>query len=110
MTMIDEYLIGVRLREGAPADDYKLVDVQAGVGDLVLVETATEPCVGEVRRPRRAVPEHKRDQLYRRVLRLATDTEAREYRDRREREVRGIATAQKLARDRQLAMKVVDVE
>src|SRR5919106_5663703 len=107
---MDEYLIGVRLREPAPAEDYKLVDLFARVGDLVLVETAAEPVVGEVRRPRRAVPEHKRDQLYRRVVRLATDAEGREYRDRREREVRGIATAQKLARDRQLAMKVVDVE
>ena len=80
---MDEYLIGVRLRETAQADDYKLVDLFARVGDFVLVETATEPVVGEVRRPRRAVPEHKRDQLYRRVLRLATDGEAREYRDRR---------------------------
>ena len=32
-------LIGVRLRETAPADDYKLVDLFARVGDLVLVET-----------------------------------------------------------------------
>ncbi len=107
---MDEYLIGVRLRETAPADDYKLVDLFARVGDLVLVETTTEPVVGEVRRPRRAVPGHKRDQLYRRVVRLATDHEAREYRDRREREERGILTAQGLARHRNLAMKVVDVE
>ncbi|MBM3218197.1 MAG: stage 0 sporulation protein [Candidatus Rokubacteria bacterium] len=107
---MDEYLIGVRLRERAPADDYKLVDLFARVGDLVLVETATEPLVGEVRRPRRPVPEHKRDQLYRRVLRLATDHETRDYHDRREREQRGIGTAQGLARQRNLAMKVVDVE
>jgi cell fate regulator YaaT (PSP1 superfamily) len=107
---MDEYLIGVRLREPAPADDYKLVDLFARVGDLVLVETASEPLVGEVRRPRRPVPEHKRDQLYRRVLRLATDHEVREYGDRREREQRGIVTAQGLARQRNLAMKVVDVE
>src|SRR5437870_3908149 len=107
---MDEYLIGVRLRETATADDYKLVDLFARVGDFVLVETANEPLVGEVRRPRRAVPEHKRDQLYRRVVRLATDHEAREYRERREREERGILTAQGLARQRNLAMKVVDVE
>ena len=110
MIDMDEYLIGVRLREGAPADDYKLVDLLARVGDLVLVETAAEPVVGEVRRPRRQVPEHKRDQLYRRVMRLATDPEAREYRDRHEREIRGITTAQNLARARNLSMKVVDVE
>jgi cell fate regulator YaaT (PSP1 superfamily) len=107
---MDEHLIGVRLRETAPADDYKIVDLFARAGDLVLVETATEPVVGEVRRPRRAVPEHKRDQLYRRVLRLATEGETREYHDRRERETRGILTAQGLARQRNLAMKVVDVE
>src|SRR5919108_431615 len=108
--MMDEYLIGVRLREGAPADDYKLVDFVARVGELVLVETATEPVVGEVRRPRRPVPEHKRDQLYRRVLRPATEAEIMAYRERREREIRGITAAQSLARARNLAMKVVDVE
>src|SRR5438105_1306991 len=107
---LDQYLIGVRLRETVPADDYKLVGMMARVGDLVLVETGTEPVVGEVRRPRRAVPEHKRDQLYRRVVRLATDHEAREYRERREREKRGILTAQGLARSRGVPMKVVDVE
>jgi cell fate regulator YaaT (PSP1 superfamily) len=86
------------------------VDLVAHVGDLVLVETAGEPFVGEVRRPRRPVPDHKRDQLYRRVLRLATDHETRDYRERREKEQRGILTAQGLARQHNLAMKVVDVE
>ena len=107
---MDEFLIGVRLRETASADDYKLVELVARVGDLVLVETSAEPVIGEVRRPRRPVPEHKRDQLYRRVLRLATDPESHEYRDRREREKRGVVTAQGLARQRNLPMKVVDVE
>src|SRR5919201_681376 len=107
---MDEYLIGVRLRESAPADDYKVVDVVARVGDLVLVETAAEPVVGEVRRPRRPVPEHKRDQLYRRVVRLATDEERHDYFERREDEKRSVTTAQNLARARNLAMKVVDVE
>ena len=107
---MDEYLIGVRLREPAPADDYKIVDLAARVGDLVLVESGSGPLVGEVRRPRRPVPDAKQDQLYRRVLRHATDAEAREYRDRREREKRGITTAQNLARTRALSLKVVDVE
>ena len=107
---MEEHLIGVRLRETAPADDYKIVDLFARVGDHVLVETAAEPWIGEVRRPRRAVPEHRRDHLYRRVLRLATDHEAREYRERRERETRGIQAAQRHARSHNLPMKVVDVE
>jgi cell fate regulator YaaT (PSP1 superfamily) len=107
---MDEYLIGVRLRETAPADDYKIADLFAHVGELVLVETANEPLLGEVRRPRRPVPEHRRDDLYRRVLRLATEHEARDYDDRREKEKRGVVTAQGLARQRNLAMKVVDVE
>jgi cell fate regulator YaaT (PSP1 superfamily) len=107
---MDEYLIGVRLRETAPADDYKITELVARVGDLVLVETGAEPLVGEVRRPRRAVPEHRRDHLYRRVLRVATDEEVREHRERREREKHGILAAQRLARHRNVAMKVVDVE
>jgi cell fate regulator YaaT (PSP1 superfamily) len=108
---MDEHLIGVRLRETASADDYKIVEpLFARVGDLVLVETATEPVVGEVRRPRRAVPAHKRDQLYRRVVRLGTEHEARDYHERREREKRGITAAQGLARQRNLPMKIVDVE
>jgi cell fate regulator YaaT (PSP1 superfamily) len=107
---MDEYLIGVRLRETAPADDYKITELLARVGDHVLVETAAEPLIGEVRRPRRAVPEHRLDQLYRRVLRLATEQETRDYRERRERETRGILAAQGHARERKLPMKVVDVE
>jgi cell fate regulator YaaT (PSP1 superfamily) len=107
---MDEYLIGVRLREPASADDYKITELVARVGDLVLVETSAEPLVGEVRRPRRPVPEHKRDQLYRRVLRPATDHEAAEYRERREREKRGMVSAQAVARRYNLPMKVVDVE
>jgi cell fate regulator YaaT (PSP1 superfamily) len=107
---MEEHLIGVRLRETAPADDYKIVDLFARVGDHVLVETVAEPLIGEVRRPRRAVPAHRQDHLYRRVLRLATDQEVREYRDRRERETRGIQTAQRHARTHNLPMKVVDVE
>ena len=107
---MDEYLIGVRLRETASADDYKLVDLYARVGECVLVETGAAPSIGEVRRPRRAVPERKRDVLYRRVLRLATDHEAREFRERREREERGILTAQGIVRGKNLPMKIVDVE
>ncbi len=107
---MDEYLIGVRLRETASADDYKLVDLYARVGEFVLVETGAAPSIGEVRRPRREVPARKRDVLYRRVLRLATDHEAREYRERREREERGILTAQGIVRGKNLPMKIVDVE
>jgi cell fate regulator YaaT (PSP1 superfamily) len=107
---MDEYLIGVRLRETATADDYKLVDLFARVGDHVLVETSSEPVIGEVRRPRRLVPDAKKDVLYRRVLRLATEHETRDYTERREREKRGILAAQKIVRGMNLPMKIVDVE
>jgi cell fate regulator YaaT (PSP1 superfamily) len=107
----EEWLIGIRLRDASPAEDYKLVDDRPlGVGDLVVVETATGTALGEVRRPRRPLPEFKRDRLFRRVVRDATEAEAREYRDRRQREERAIASAQHLARSRGMAMKVVDVE
>jgi cell fate regulator YaaT (PSP1 superfamily) len=56
------------------------------------------------------VPENKRDHLYRRVLRRATEAEEREYHDRRERERRAVDTCQGLARRRGLVIKVVDVE
>ena len=107
----EEWLIGIRLRDAAPADDYKLVDdVPASVGDVVVVETSSGTALGEVRRPRRPLPESKRDRLYRRVVRPATEAEAREYRDRRQREERAVGTAQRLARARGLPMKVVEVE
>src|SRR5207244_2856980 len=59
-----EYLIGVRLHASAQADDYKLVDLDAHVGDLVMVEIANGTAIGEVRRPRRELPESKRGRLY----------------------------------------------
>jgi cell fate regulator YaaT (PSP1 superfamily) len=108
---MDEYLIGVRLRDVAFAEDYKLVgDLVLHVGDIVVVETATGTALGEVRRPRREVPESKRDRLYRRVVGLASEPERQEYRERRRREERGIATSQRLAHTRNLPMKIVDVE
>ena len=107
----EEYLVGVRLRDTVPADDYKLVgDLPLHVGDIVVVEAQVGTLTGEVRRPRRVIPEFKRDRLYRRVVGLASDDEAREYRRRRTREEAAIVTSQQLARTRGLAMKVVDVE
>jgi cell fate regulator YaaT (PSP1 superfamily) len=110
MEPMDDYLVGVRLRETGAADDYRGVDLELHVGDLVLVETSAESTIGEVRRPKRAIPEAKKDRLYRRVLRHATEAEARAYRERRGREERAIETAQQVARGRGLSLKVVDVE
>ena len=108
---LTEWLIGIRLREGAPTEDYKLVDdVMPSVGDVVVVETTTGTALGEVRRPRRVLPEFKRDRLYRRVVRAANEGEERDYRERHQREARAIASAQRLAHGRGLTMKVVDVE
>jgi len=107
---MDDFLVGVRLRETAPADDYRVADLELHVGDLVLVETSAESTIGEVRRPKREIPEAKKDRLYRRVLRHATEAEARAYGERRRREERAIETAQQVARGRGLALKVIDVE
>ena len=107
----EAWLIGIRLRDAAPAEDYKLVDdVRPSVGDVAVVETATGTALGEIRRPRRVLPDFKRDRLYRRVVRAATEAEAREYRDRRQREERAVVSAQHLAHGRGMALKVVDVE
>src|SRR5213079_974266 len=105
-----EYLIGVRLHASAQADDYTLGDLDVHVGDLVMVETASGIAIGEVRRPRRELPESKRGRAYPRVVRMAGETETREYRERREREKRAIVTCQQTARGRGLQLKVVDVE
>lgn len=106
-----EYLIGIRLREVAKADDYRVdAALDLHVGDLVVVEAGPGEAVGEVRRPRRPWPESRRDRAYPRVLRPATEAEARQWRERREREKRAIVTAQRRALERGLALKVVDVE
>ncbi|MBI4594034.1 MAG: hypothetical protein HY728_07440, partial [Candidatus Rokubacteria bacterium] len=106
-----EYLVGVRLREVAQAEDYRLAeDLEVHVGDFVVVDAGTAEVVAEVRRPRRLLPEFKKDRLYHRVVRRATDGEAREWRERRARETRHVVTAQRMARERRLPMKVVDVE
>ena len=107
---MDDYLVGVRLRPTAQADDYRVGDLELHVGDLVFVESGSETVMGEVRRPKREIPEMKKDRAYPRVVRLATDDEARAHHERREREERAIATCQRVARSRGLVMKVVDVE
>jgi len=110
MESMNDFLVGIRLRETAAADDYRVADLELHVGDLVLVETSAESTIGEVRRPRREIHEAKKDRAYRRVLRHATEAEARAYRERRRREERAIETAQQVARGRGLSLKVVDVE
>ncbi|MBI4635239.1 MAG: stage 0 sporulation protein [Candidatus Rokubacteria bacterium] len=108
---MEDFLIGVRLREPARAEDYKTAEELAPhVGEFVLVETRSGTAVGEVRRPRRPLPESKSGQLFHRLVRLATPSEVGEWRDRLEREKRGIVTSQRMARERGLPMKVVDVE
>ena len=107
----EDYLIGVRLREPAPAEDYRLTgDLSLHVGEFALVETANGTGIGEVRRPKRELPVDKRDRLYRRVLRAATPDEVRQWRERRSRELTGVLNAARIARGRGLAMKVIDVE
>jgi cell fate regulator YaaT (PSP1 superfamily) len=61
----------------AQADDYRVGDLELHVGDLVEVESPSGNVMGEVRRPRREIPEAKKERAYPRVLRLATDEEAR---------------------------------
>src|SRR5262245_59502585 len=87
-------LIGVRLREGARADDYVVEDLVAHVGDHCVVEVPSGHAIGQVRRPARDVPAFKRDRAYPRVLRLATPEEMVEEQRRREREVAAIRTCQ----------------
>ena len=107
---MSDYLVGVRLRATALTDDYRVGDLELHVGDFVVVETPTETAVGEVRRAKREVPESKKDRAYRRVLRVATASEAREHGERRVREERAIVTCQHVAQGRGLQLKIVDVE
>jgi cell fate regulator YaaT (PSP1 superfamily) len=109
-TTLGRRLVGVRLREGARADDYLVEDLVLRVGDHCVVEVPSGHAVGQVRRPARDVPEFKQDRAYPRVLRMATREEVAEERRRREREVAAMETCQLRARGRGLPLKVVDVE
>jgi cell fate regulator YaaT (PSP1 superfamily) len=104
------YLIGVRLREPLQAEDHQTAAEDLHVGDFVVVETGQGTVVGEVRRPKRPLPEFKRGRLYRKVLRRATNAETAEWHDRRERELRHAETCRRRARGRGLQLKIVDVE
>jgi cell fate regulator YaaT (PSP1 superfamily) len=103
-------LVGVRLREGARAEDYVVQDLVLHVGDHCVVEVPNGHAVGQVRRPARPVPEARRERTYPRVVRLATLEEVAEVRRRRERELAAVRTCQLRAHGRGLAIKVVDVE
>ena len=59
------YLIGVRLREPAMAEDYLTAETDLHVGDFCVVEGENGNPVGEVRRPRRPLPGFRRDRLSR---------------------------------------------
>ncbi len=105
-----KFLVGIRLREPANADEYLAEDLNLHVGDLCVVEVPNGTAVGEVRRPKRPVPEFKRDRIFPRVIRLAISHEIAEWKARREREKKAVQDTQARARQRGLGMKVVDVE
>ena len=105
-----DYLIGVRLRATGHAEDYRLAGFDVHVGEFCVVETARGTSVGEVRRPKRALPEFKRTRLFRHVLRTATVSEVQAWRDRRAEEQRAVVTCQARASDKGLPLKVIDVE
>jgi cell fate regulator YaaT (PSP1 superfamily) len=106
----NRYLIGVRLRPSVRAEDYLMEELELHVGDLCVVEAPDGTAVGEVRRPKRPLPESRRDRVFPRVVRAATSFEAGEWKKRGERENRAVESAQARARERGLQMKVVDVE
>lgn len=105
-----KFLVGIRLREPVNADDYLAEDLELHVGDFCVVEVPNGTAVGQVRRPRRPVSEAKRNRTFPTVIRLATDQEIREWKERWEREKRAVQNIQTKARSRGLQMKVVDVE
>ncbi len=104
------YLIGVRLRIPLQAEDHLTDQEELAVGDFVIVETAQGTAVGEIRRPKRPLPEFKRGRLYRQVVRRATQPEVAEWRERHARELQHAETCRRRARGRGLRLKVVDVE
>jgi cell fate regulator YaaT (PSP1 superfamily) len=107
---VPQYLVGVRLREPVMPEDYLTAEAVLHVGELVVVETANGTTVAEIRRPVRPLPDFKRGRLYRRVVRRASESEGAEWRERRGREIEGMATCQRMARARGLTIKIVDVE
>jgi cell fate regulator YaaT (PSP1 superfamily) len=104
------YLIGVRLRAPLQAEDHLTDQEDLAVGEFVIVETGQGTAVGEIRRPKRPLPEFKRGRLYRQVMRRATHPEVAEWRERHARELQHAETCRRRARGRGLRLKVVDVE
>ncbi len=105
-----QYLVGIRLREPLMPEDYLTTEPGLHVGEFVVVETGGGTAVGEVRRPQRLLPEFKKGRLFRKVLHPANAGEVADWRERRSREVRGVETCQRLAREKGIRLKVVDVE
>src|SRR5262245_26759849 len=104
------FLVGARLREPLMPEDCLTSESELHVGDFVVLDLGGSTAVAEVRRPKRPLPEFKRDRPYRRIVRLATAAEAAEWRERRTREVEGIETCRRLAQARGLGIKIGDVE
>jgi cell fate regulator YaaT (PSP1 superfamily) len=107
---VTQYLVGVRLRAPANAEDYLVEELDLHVGDFCVVEVPNGTAVGEVRRPKRPVPEFRRDRTFPRVIRQATDLEVGEWKERRKREQKALETIQAKAQRRGLPMKVVDID
>ncbi|MEK7709311.1 MAG: hypothetical protein AAB324_01070, partial [candidate division NC10 bacterium] len=57
---VPRHLIGVRIREPLQAEEYLVEEFNFHVGAFCIVETATGTALGEVRRPKRRLPESQR--------------------------------------------------
>src|SRR5258705_12401220 len=104
------YRTGVRRSEPLQAEDRQTAMEDLHVGDFVVVETGQGTVVGEVRRPKRPLPEFKRGRLYRTVLRRATDAQTAEGRDRRRRGLKHAETCRRRPPGRGAQLKILDVE
>lgn len=105
-----KFLIGVRLREAANAEDYLAGELELHVGDFCMVEVSNGTVVGQVRRPRRPLPDFKQDRVFPKVIRLAIASEVQDWKQRQEREKKATQDVQAKARARGLQLKVIDVE
>ena len=89
--MMDEFLIGIRLRARPTADDYRMTDdIELRVGDSPWSrrQGGTGPASARCG-ARPAVPDFKRDRLYRRSCGWPPSTRPASWHERRERERRG---------------------
>lgn len=103
-------VVGIRFKEGGKVYDFDAQDFVLKLGDFCLVETEKGKVIGEVKKPVRQVPAEKIERQLKKVIRVAVEEDMIHLKQNQELEEKAKKFCMEKAREKDLPIKLVEVE